>query len=80
MIYGRNRVHNSDSAARNKVHIYAGTFGEPGDPLCPKGWNRGKNNYSIWRDGSPDLTRKKPDDVCRDCWNKALALTREVVE
>lgn len=30
-------------------HIYRGTFSNPGNPMCKRGWNRGKDGYSIWR-------------------------------
>jgi hypothetical protein len=42
-------------------HIYRGTFADPGDPMCPKGWNRdGGESYSIWRN---NLGR----DICKNC-------------
>lgn len=31
------------------AHLYKGTFVDPGLPMCPKGWNRGVDGYSIWR-------------------------------
>lgn len=40
----------SPGAENKKVsHIYRGTFSEPGEPMCPLGYNRGKDSYSIWR-------------------------------
>lgn len=47
-------------------HIYQGTFSEPGDPLCPKGWNRDNGeSYSIWRN---NLGR----GICGNCMRKLL--------
>lgn len=32
------------------AHLYAGTFADPGLPMCPRGWNRDEGGgYSIWR-------------------------------
>ena len=31
------------------AHLYKGIFGDPGDPMCKRGWNRGGWGYSIWR-------------------------------
>jgi len=37
-------------AERNDVaHLYKGTFNDPGDPMCKRGWNRKEYGYSIWR-------------------------------
>jgi len=45
-------------------HIYEGSFDDPGDPLCPKGWNRDNGKgYSIWRN---NLGR----GICRNCMKK----------
>lgn len=45
-ILGLNRVPFAET--KYVSHIYQGTFSEPGDPMCPRGWNRG-DGYSIWR-------------------------------
>lgn len=32
------------------AHIYKGTFHDPGNPMCKRGWNREHGTaYSIWR-------------------------------
>jgi hypothetical protein len=50
-----------NAAIRFVSHIYRGTFSDPGDPMCPRGWNRDEGNgYSIWRN---NLGR----DICRSC-------------
>ena len=57
--------------ARNKdhfetlhCHLYTGTFNEPGDPLCPYGYNDGKYGYSILRG---NVGR----GICRLCLKRA---------
>jgi len=57
--------------ARNKEHIeslhchlYYGTFSEPEEPLCPYGYNDGKDGYSIFRG---NVGR----GICRLCLRKA---------
>lgn len=37
-----------DAEKRFMSHIYRGSFMEPGDPMCERGWNR-LGGYSIWR-------------------------------
>lgn len=35
---------------RKVAHLYKGTFNDPGDPMCSRGWNRDDGaSYSIWR-------------------------------
>ena len=34
---------------KHVAHLYKGTVENPGDPMCKRGWNRGKFGYSIWR-------------------------------
>ena len=46
-ILGLERSPNSEN--KHVSHIYRGTFQEPLEPLCPKGYNRDKDGYSIWR-------------------------------
>jgi hypothetical protein len=47
-------------------HLYRGTFAEPGQPMCLRGWNRsGGEGYSIFRDA---VTNNK---VCRICMRRA---------
>jgi hypothetical protein len=32
------------------AHLYRGTFSDPGEPMCARGWNRGNGSgYSIFR-------------------------------
>jgi hypothetical protein len=48
-------------------HLYAGTFSDPGLPMCWRGWNRyGGTAYSIWR-GNRGRRR------CRVCARRAKA-------
>ena len=49
------------AAQRFVSHVYRGTFDDPGNPMCSRGWNRdGGNGYSIWRN---NLGR----DICKSC-------------
>ena len=58
-ILGLDRSPNAQT--RFVSHIYRGSFGTPGDPMCPRGWNRdGGESYSIWRN---NLGR----DICKNC-------------
>lgn len=44
-ITGQDR--NEDNAV---AHLYSGTFADPGDPFCVRGWNRSDGEgYSIFR-------------------------------
>ena len=54
-----------------KSHLYRGSFSEVGDPCCHHGWNRGKDEYSIWR-----------NNVGRDgiCWKCIRAARKEMEE
>ena len=45
-ITGLSREYRSDE--RLVAHLYEGTFSDPGNPMCKRGWNRGEG-YSIWR-------------------------------
>ena len=48
------------------AHLYKGTFGEPGLPMCWRGWNRdGGTSYSIWRGN----VGKK--GICKTCLRRA---------
>lgn len=50
-----------------KAHLYQGTFGDPGWPMCWRGWNRDKGTaYSIWRNNLGL-------GVCEDCKRRAHA-------
>ncbi len=44
------------------THLYSGTFEEPGEPLCPRGWNRGSGGYSIFRN---NVSARGICKVCR---------------
>jgi hypothetical protein len=64
-ITGLNREPHADR--RFKSHLYRGTFGDPGMPMCWRGWNRdGGTAYSIWRN-NVGL------GVCQDCKRRAYA-------
>ena len=63
-IIGLDRSPNSQYRFRS--HIYKGDFSEPGDPMCPRGWNREKGeSYSIWRNNLGT-------DICRTCIKNTL--------
>lgn len=61
------------SENKHKSHIYRGTFSDPGEPLCPLGYNRGKDGYSIWRNNIGL-------GICRRCLLNATRLTTKVGE
>lgn len=48
VIIGLNRIPTPECNTYHS-HLYYGTFSDPKEPLCPYGWNRGKDSYSIWR-------------------------------
>lgn len=48
------------------AHLYKGNFSDPGDPMCKRGWNRGKYGYSIWR----NVVGRK--GICKICLRRAL--------
>lgn len=49
----------ANAGTRFVSHIYRGSFSNPGDPMCPRGWNR-EDGYSIWRN---NLGR----GICKTC-------------
>jgi hypothetical protein len=62
-IFGADRTPNS----KHKVHIYKGSFNNPGLPMCRKGWNRDNGeSYSILR-GRFDLG----SGICKTCYKRA---------
>lgn len=51
-----------DEPKPKKAHVYEGTFDEPGNPMCARGWNRDDgNDYSIWRNNIGE------DGICGVC-------------
>lgn len=57
---------NSDYDLLDETHLYEGDFGEPGRPLCDRGWNRDWGTaYSIFRGCVGDL------GVCSVCKKRA---------
>jgi hypothetical protein len=62
-ILGLNRIPEPE-CLRLSSHIYRGTFNEVGDPMCPRGWNRGEDGYSIWRNNIGK-------GICRTCLKAA---------
>lgn len=47
------------------AHLYRGSFDNPGDPMCSRGWNRlGGMSYSIFRNCGGD-------NVCKVCMRRA---------
>ena len=55
---------NKDHFENLRCHLYDGSFSEPGDPLCPYGYNDGKYGYSIFRG---NVGR----GICRFCLKRA---------
>lgn len=54
---------NQDTVA----HLYEGTFDEPGNPMCRRGWNRRDGHgFSIFRN---NVGRK---GICKVCMRRAL--------
>jgi len=50
------------------AHLYKGTFGDPGEPMCARGWNRDNGfGYSIFR-GESNATA----GICKVCVRRAL--------
>ena len=44
------------------THLYAGTFSDPGYPMCRRGWNRDRGTtYSIWRENVSER------GICKIC-------------
>jgi len=50
---------------RHVAHLYKGSFGDVGDPMCKRGWNRKEWGYSIWRNV---FTSK---GICKICLRRA---------
>ena len=50
-IAGRTYVVGQDrNEPKAAAHLYIGTFAEPGEPMCVRGWNRSDGEgYSIFR-------------------------------
>ena len=65
-IQGAEYVTGRDRAEDNAVaHLYQGTFSDPGDPMCVRGWNRsGGMGYSIFRN-LPGVA------ICKVCTRRA---------
>jgi hypothetical protein len=48
------------------AHLYQGTFADPGNPMCARGWNRDEGtSYSIWRGNIGD------GGICKICMRRA---------
>lgn len=69
-ILGLERSYNSEN--KHVSHIYQGTFSEPGAPMCPKGYNRGTDGYSIWRNNIGL-------GICRRCLKAAAQSLKDKV-
>lgn len=51
-----------------KIHLYRGSFRDPGWPMCRHGWNRSNGEaYSILRNV---LTGSR--GMCETCWKRAM--------
>lgn len=62
-IPGQDRTHKNDPRV---THLYKGTFNEPGNPMCKRGWNRDNGTgYSIWRNCV------SPGGICKVCLRRA---------
>ncbi|MCK5017506.1 MAG: hypothetical protein KAS32_10605 [Candidatus Peribacteraceae bacterium] len=49
------------------AHLYEGQFGDPGDPMCVRGWNRSDGKcYSIFRNVCTG-------GLCKICLRRASA-------
>jgi len=49
------------------THLYKGTFGDLGLPMCKRGWNRDEGtSYSIWRNNIGK------GGICKVCFKRAL--------
>lgn len=53
-----------DSDKKHLSHIYRGSMQDVGEPMCPKGYNRGKEGFSIWRNNIGL-------GICRNCLKRA---------
>ena len=63
-ISGQSRDHKHDNRV---THLYKGTFGDPGWPMCKRGWNRDNGTaYSIWRNNIG------PVGLCSICVRRAI--------
>lgn len=67
-IAGKEYVIGQDRNEDNAVaHLYAGTFADPGNPMCARGWNRaGGHGYSIFRN-------VYNTSICLTCMRRAAA-------
>lgn len=65
-IEGRQYVTGLDRNDQHLVtHLYCGEFGDPGDPMCIRGWNRSDGlGYSIFRNCGLDR-------ICKTCLRRA---------
>src|SRR3990167_2764755 len=56
-----------DAFERLVAHLYKGEFGDPGAPMCKRGWNRdGGTAYSIWRNNVG------VKGICKVCMRRAF--------
>ncbi len=47
------------------AHLYKGTFSDPGNPMCARGWNREDGqSYSIFRNS-------RTGELCKICTRRA---------
>lgn len=50
------------------THLYKGHLGDPGLPMCVRGWNRSDGErYSIWRNNVSEA------GLCKVCLRRAIA-------
>lgn len=64
-IAGRSYITGLDRNEQQLVaHLYRGTFDNPGNPMCARGWNRlNGHGYSIFRNCG--------DRICKVCMRRA---------
>jgi hypothetical protein len=57
-------VFRGDGGEKRVTHLYKGTFGEHGNPMCKRGWQYG-DSYSIFRNNITDK------GICKVCLRRA---------
>lgn len=55
-----------ENADKKVAHLYEGTFGDVGNPMCRRGWNRSDGEgYSIFRNNVGEK------GICKVCMRRA---------
>lgn len=58
-------IRGTNNDDKHVSHVYRGTFSEVGAPMCHRGYNRGEDGFSIWRN---NIGRR----ICRNCIGNTL--------